>query len=160
MVNGQVEVNRRCPKCRRADVEWIRVPRYSSQYLYEGATYVVEVANLDLRQCTDPSCGSRMLDENADSILDSAAREVIGLLQPRLIAENRERLGFSRRELANAIGIEEAVLELYETGGQLTPRAMDRLLRKMFEYPEVRRVYGLDTVSLRNGLPATTSAVA
>ena len=141
-------------------MEWIRLPSYESTYAYEGNEYAVEVKDLELRRCTASSCGAMMLDDATEEILDNAARQRIGILQPLEIIESRKKLGLSRRALADAIGIDEDSIELYETGGQLTPRAIDRLLRKIFENPEVRKAYGLEPGAVGSVIPAPTTAVA
>lgn len=99
-----------------------------------------------------------MLDDKAMTLLDNAIRDKLGLLQPTQIVANRLRLGLSRCELAKAIGILEPMLELYESGC-LTPRAIDRLLRKIFENPEVRKAYGIEP-AIHNETPSPTTAVA
>ena len=159
MAEEMKTVSRRCPTCRRAEVEWIQVPRYVGRYAYEGSVESVEVRNFKLRRCTDVACSATMLDDAGRQQLDDAARDQLGLLQPAQIVANRKRLGLSRCQLAEAIGIIEPMLELYESGC-LTPRAIDRLLRKIFEYPEVRRAYGLEAADLRNETPSPTTAVA
>jgi putative zinc finger/helix-turn-helix YgiT family protein len=74
----------------------------------------------------------------ANDQIDDALRELVGLLTPDDIRQHREALGLTQRQLANQLGIAEATLSRWETGGQIQQQAMDNLLRVFYTIGDVR----------------------
>src|SRR5215211_6102310 len=103
MTKPDQPTTRRCPTCRRADRVRVRLPRYSCEYHHDGRTHTIAVTDLDVWQCTDPQCAEIVLDREALRTLDRACRDQLGLLQPEMIGEQREKLRLSPHDLARAL---------------------------------------------------------
>jgi putative zinc finger/helix-turn-helix YgiT family protein len=125
----------KCGHCREKAV-YRSTMEYRTEIAYDGRTYTVTVPDLEVPRCQ--KCGTLILDSPANRRIDDTFRQQLGLLQPEEIRRNRERLNLTQRELAARLGIAEATLSRWETGGQFQQRSLDRLLRLYFEMPEVR----------------------
>lgn len=110
--------------------------RYITCIKHDGASYQVEVDDLRAPRCA--ACGEIVITTDVDEQLRAALRAKIGLLTPDQIRENRVGLGKTQKELAAHLGAAEATVSRWETGGLIQSRAMDRLLRVYFAFPEVR----------------------
>jgi putative zinc finger/helix-turn-helix YgiT family protein len=58
-----------------------------------------------------------------------------GRLAEADIRQGREKLGLTQRESADLLGVGEATISRWETGGQIQQRAMDRFLRVCLASP-------------------------
>ncbi len=79
-----------------------------------------------------------VLTDAANRRITDTFRDQLGLLKPAQIRSNRETLGLTQKQLAGLLGIAEATLSRWETGGQIQQRSLDKLLRLFFLLPEVR----------------------
>ncbi len=109
---------------------------YTTEVVHDGCSYKVIVPTLRVFRCRN--CGEGVLDTVANRQIDSAFRRTAGLLTPEEIRSNREALGLEQKELAARLGVPEAILSRWETGGQIQQRSLDKLLRLFFDLPEVR----------------------
>ena len=152
---------RRCGVCRRAEMKLICLPEYSMAYADDDSIHSIHVANFRVWQCTNPDCASIRIDNEGSQTLDNACRDQLLLLQPESIREQREKLGLTRTALAQALRIDEEALARYETGGQIQPGSVDKLLRLFFALPEVRREVGAEPNRVRGeaGLHQETTPV-
>jgi putative zinc finger/helix-turn-helix YgiT family protein len=141
----------KCDQCRRRTVKPATVD-YSVSIEHDGRTFEVAVTQLQAARCE--ACGEIVLDDEANERISKTFRAQLGLLTPAQIRQNRERLGLSAQQLANALGIAEASLSRLETGGQIQPRALDRLLRLYFGCEQVRTVLA-DEAQLASLVAAT-----
>jgi putative zinc finger/helix-turn-helix YgiT family protein len=116
---------------------------YSVTIEHDGRSYEVEVPELQVARCE--ACGEVVLDDEANERISDAVRAQLGLLAPAQIRQNRERLGLTNQQLASALGIGEANLARLESGGQIQPRALDRLLRLYFGVEQVRTLLSDET---------------
>lgn len=140
----------KCPNCRQRALSPVTLAAYTMKGEHDGRDYDVTVRNLTALKCSD--CGTLVLDDAADDRLSEALRAEIGLLRPDEIRSNREALGLTQKELAAFLQIAESTLSRWETGAQMQQRCMDRLLRCVFDVPEVRRYLGIPTKSGRLAL--------
>ena len=146
----------KCGQCGQRTVIQSTVP-YSVEMEHDGRSYTIEIPALDAPRCQQ--CGEIVLDDAANHQISNAFRQHLGLLTPEQIRRNRESLSKTQRELAAALGIAEATLSRWETGGQIQQRAMDRLLRLFFAMPAVRNALA-DNSSLSSfGASATPESV-
>lgn len=127
----------KCGRCRQRAVKPAIVD-YSTTIEQDGRTYEVAVPQLPVARCE--TCGDIVLDDEANERISETFRALLALLTPAQIRQNRERLGLSPQQLADALGIAEAALSRLEAGGQIQPRALDRLLRLYFGCEQVRTV--------------------
>ena len=127
---------RDCPNCRRKEVVLAIVP-YSLQVKYEGKLYTVDIPALETPRCK--SCEQVVFGVSVEKQINTAERTLLRLLQPAEIREGRERLGLSRDELSDRLGVSEPVLADWEDDISIQPRTADKLLRMFFAFPEVRR---------------------
>lgn len=111
---------------------------YSTSFEHDGRTDEISVSQLKAARCEN--CGETVLDDEANQQISAAIRAHLGLLSPDQIRQHREHLGIERGELASALGIAEASLSRLESGGQIQPRTVDRLLRLYFGSEQVRTV--------------------
>lgn len=125
----------KCPTCRERSIVRTVVP-YTVDCAHDGRTYQVHIADLTVPCCE--KCGDMIFDTPATLRIDQALREQIGLLSPEQIRRNREALGLTQEQLATNLGIAAATISRWESGHQIQQRAMDRLLRLYFAYPNVR----------------------
>jgi putative zinc finger/helix-turn-helix YgiT family protein len=125
----------KCGNCRERAVNLATVA-YTVEEDHDGRTYTVTVPDLQTPRCD--RCGELVLDDAANRQISAALRQQLGLLTPQEIRQGREALGLTQRQMANQLGIAEATLSRWETGGQIQQRALDRLLRLFFTFAEVR----------------------
>jgi len=76
----------------------------------------------------------------ADEQISAALRSHLGLLTPAEIRRALRTLGMQQKTLAACLGIAEATLSRWLSGGLIQSRAMDNLLRVYFGIPAVREV--------------------
>ncbi len=107
---------------------------------HDGRTYSVEVPDLAAARCEN--CGELVLDDAANEQISLAFRQRLGLLTPQEIRGKRESLGLTQKQLASRLGIADATLSRWETGGQIQQRALDKLMRLYFSMSEVRDATG------------------
>lgn len=126
----------KCARCGARAVE-PAVLSYSTDMEHDGRLYSVRVPSLGAPRCG--KCGEIVLDVAANRQISEALRRQVGLLSPSVIRENREALALSQKEMASRLGIAEATLSRWETGGQIQQRALDKLLRLFFGMPSARK---------------------
>jgi len=126
----------KCGHCRQRAVR-PAVVSYTCEADHDGRAYTVTVPELNVPRCGN--CGELVLDSAANRQITESFRQQLGLLTPEQIRRNRESLGLTQRELAGLLGIAEATLSRWETGGQIQQRALDRLLRLYFSSASVRK---------------------
>jgi putative zinc finger/helix-turn-helix YgiT family protein len=125
----------KCVRCGERLVEPDRFP-YTTEFLHNDRVYVVTIPDLEAPRCRN--CGAIVLTDAANDRIDTAFRAQAQLLQPEEIRRQREALGVTQAELAAHMGVSEATVARWETGGQIQPHALDRLLRVYFEFPPAR----------------------
>lgn len=103
---------------------------------HDGRFYTVDVPSLKTPRCRN--CLEIVLDDAANLQISDSFRRQLGVLAPEQIRKDRERLRRTQGELAAMLGVAEATLSRWESGGQIQQIAMDRLLRLCFAFPEVR----------------------
>lgn len=131
----------KCGYCRERAVE-PAIISYTTEADYDGRTYTVMVPNLKVPRCQ--KCERLFFDSAACQQITDSLRQHLGLLTPEQIRRNREALGLTQRELASHLGIAEATVSRWETGGQMQQRALDRLLRLYFGRASVRETLADD----------------
>ena len=127
----------KCSECRQQAVQ-PKTIAYTTRIEHDARTYEVSLPDLDVFQCEN--CGDMILDDLANQRITQALREQANLLTPFEIRSNRERLGFTQKELATRLGIAESTLSRWETGVQIQQRSLDRFLRLFFRLKEVREL--------------------
>jgi putative zinc finger/helix-turn-helix YgiT family protein len=110
------------------------VVSYTTTIEHDGRTYSITVPDLEIPRCS--KCGAMVRDDASNRRISDALRQQIGLLTPEQIRQNRDALDLSQKQLSGMLGIAESTLSRWETGAQIQQRAMDRLLRLFFEFPE------------------------
>lgn len=111
---------------------------YQCEMAHDGRVYLVEVPNLTVPRCGH--CRELVFNYVADDQVRDALRSQLRLLTPEQIRAGRTGLDLSQKELAERLGVAEATISRWETGGQIQSRALDNLLRVYFAVPEVRSV--------------------
>jgi len=127
----------RCSHCRAKEVYAAVVP-YTARVNHDGRIYELEIPALDVAQCR--ACGEFVLDDVADEQISKALRSHLGLLTPTEIRRALRTLGMEQKTLAACLGIAEATLSRWVSGGLIQSRAMDNLLRVCFGIPAVREI--------------------
>src|SRR5262245_59599655 len=113
----------KCRKCRRTAVSPVTVD-YTADMEHDGRKYTVTVPQLRVLECAE--CHARLLPDESYLKLDEELRKQAGLLLPAQIRSNRERHNLTQKQLAALVGIAEATLSRWETGGQIQQRSLDR----------------------------------
>ncbi len=75
------------------------------------------------------ACGELVFDDHADEQISEALRKHLGLLTPEQIRLALRALGMPQKTLAASLGIAEATLSRWMSGGLIQSRAMDNLMR-------------------------------
>ena len=138
----------KCLHCRQEAVVPARVS-YSTEVEHDGRTYAVNVPDLEMPRCE--KCGELVRDDAANRRITAELRCNIGLLSPEQIRDNRETLGLTQKQLAKRLGIADATLSRWETGLQIQQRALDKLLRLYFAFPEARSALADEKSAARLG---------
>src|ERR1700736_175281 len=123
---------KRCGKCGQKRMHLAAVP-YTTTIEHDGRAYRVEIPALTMPQCGN--CQAISIDDEADQQISAAFRREARLLAPEEIRQGREKLGLTQKQFANLLGVGEATVSRWETGGQIQQRAMDRFLRVCFASP-------------------------
>jgi putative zinc finger/helix-turn-helix YgiT family protein len=128
---------------------------YQTEVTHDGRTYLLNLPALHVLRCG--SCGSIVLDDEADEKISDALRAAAGLLSPEEIRRGREALGLTQKQLAHYLQVGESTLSRWETGGQIQQRSLDRLMRTFFHVPEARRFLE-ETAPVLPGFNQSTAA--
>jgi len=96
----------------------------------DGTTRTVMVKVPALR---DPDDGEIYLGADAIAILDKAKARHMGVLAPQELAELRQRLGLTQKEIAEVLQIGEKTWSRWETGREIVSRSLNVLLRAVYE---------------------------
>lgn len=110
---------------------------YSLTVDHDGCSCEVTVRGVQVPTCS--RCGEAIVTDDLSRRVSAELRRAVDLLSPETIRERREGLGLTRPQLAAALRVAEAMLQRWETGMQLQPRALDLLLRLYFDSADVRR---------------------
>jgi len=81
----------------------------------------------------DPKDGEIYLGVDAAAILDKAKARHMGVLAPQELAELRQRLGLTQKEIAEVLQIGEKTWSRWETGREIVSRSLNVLLRAVYE---------------------------
>ncbi len=109
----------------------MELKRYEKEVTFKGERLVVKVGSYVCPVCGLELTDAKLARENQRAIAD-AYRKRVGLLTSQEIVEGRKRLGLSQKDMAIKLGIGEASVKRWELGAIQT-RAMDRLMRQLFE---------------------------
>jgi len=131
----------KCGVCRERAVSRDVLPVYETEMEHDGRKYSVAVLNFEVLRCA--SCGTIILDDPAEERLHETFLDKIGLLHPSAIRKERDALGLTQKQLANALEISESTLSRWETGTQIQQRCMDKILRAFFALPTLRKFWGV-----------------
>jgi putative zinc finger/helix-turn-helix YgiT family protein len=126
-----------CIECKQKEI-YPQETDYTTTIKYDGAEYTIRVPDLAIPTCRH--CGEQSFTVGTGDRIADAIREKVGLLTPQEIQAGRNRLEVSQSEMANRLGVDEAMLSRWEEGMVLQPRAMDNLLRVYFESEEARSI--------------------
>lgn len=96
----------------------------------DGTTRTVMVKVPALR---DPEDGEIYFGTDASVILDKAKARHMGVLAPQELAELRQRLGLTQKEIAAVLQIGEKTWSRWETGREIVSRSLNVLLRAVYE---------------------------
>lgn len=136
-----------CRNCRQMRVEPQRVD-YQDSVRYDDHLVSYLARDIEIPICQN--CGEKVFTEKVDSQLCEALQRHLQLLTPSQIREGIGRLGISRKEVADRLGIAEDLLWRWAHGFSIQSRAMDNLLRLFFQIPEVRTA--LSTPAIESSL--------
>jgi DNA-binding transcriptional regulator YiaG len=81
----------------------------------------------------DPKDGEIYFGVEASEILDKAKARHMGVLAPQELAELRQRLGLTQKEIAEVLQIGEKTWSRWETGREIVSRSLNVLLRAVYE---------------------------
>jgi hypothetical protein len=125
----------RCRQCRQEKVFLARID-YTCDINYDGRLVSITTRDVELPVCSN--CGEKVFTEKVDDQINVAMRSQLKLLAPEDIRGGISRLGVSRKEVADRLGVAEDLLWRWANGFSIQSRAMDNLLRLFFQLPEVR----------------------
>lgn len=153
----------RCDACGTRQVK-----RHSRPYEYvvhydKANPKTIRVDDLDVIECLNPQCSADspdhalILDDAALSRLSVETYRQLGLLTPDEIRAGRRKLGMKQSEFQKLLGLGGNTLSRWEKGRYYQSRAMDLLMRLMFDCEAAREFAtsrsGDETVSPVTSLP-------
>jgi putative zinc finger/helix-turn-helix YgiT family protein len=130
-------LDEQCPVCLTRSVR-PEVIAYTAKVKHDGVLHAIEIPALEVPRCH--SCGELIFDDHVDDQINAALRSYLNLLTPSQIQAARETLQFTQAQLAEKLGVAEAMISRWETGALIPSRAMDNLMRVYFAVPQVRQV--------------------
>ena len=95
-----------------------------------------------------------------DSQLCEAMQIHLHLLTPVQIREGISKLGLSRKEVADRLGVAEELLWRWMHGFSIQSRAMDNLLRLFLQFPEVRTALSTPAIEMSLDVIPTTNVLS
>ncbi|HYV39424.1 MAG TPA: type II TA system antitoxin MqsA family protein [Gemmataceae bacterium] len=147
----------KCRNCGKIAVH-PAVVTYEVDIEYEGKAYHVVTEKLPAPQCRE--CHSIYPDAQANRLITAEFRRQARILSPGQIRQDRESLGLTQKQLANALGCAEATISRWETGSQIQQRSSDNFLRVFFGIPAAREALTDDARLQRLGFVATSAQLA
>ena len=125
----------RCRHCGKQEVD-MATTEYNAEVRHDGRLYTFTISDLELPVCRE--CGERVFTEKVDAQVNDALRVHLNLLTPAQIRDAIKRVGMSQKDVARRLGIAEATLSRWLNETQIQSRAMDKLLRAFFAFPQLR----------------------
>lgn len=126
-----------CPICGYNE---IKEKSITETFEYKGKT--TEIKDYIVFEC--PDCGESFVDsktiKNTEKIIRDFQRKVDGLLTSDEIKKIRKSLGFTQKDLGTILGGGEKSFARYESGKVTQSKAMDNLIRIIFNMPEAIEV--------------------
>ena len=145
-----------CPECLQLAVRPVTIA-YKARLKHDGIEYIIDIPDLQIPKCGN--CGELLFTNQVDDQIWQALRGELGLLAPSSIRAVRKDLGLSQSQLAKQLGVAVATVSRWETGALIQSRAMDKLLRLYFTFPEVRAALASGSLGSNPGTEDTKTAV-
>lgn len=136
----------RCRHCGKSKVV-LSTTKYTAEVAHDGRLHTFSIPDLKLPVCQ--ACDEMVFTEDADRQVNDALHLHLNLLTPGQMREAIERVGLSQKEVARRLGIAEATLSRWLNETQIQSRAMDKLLRVFFAFPQVRSALSAESQDLR-----------
>jgi putative zinc finger/helix-turn-helix YgiT family protein len=127
----------RCPICCKGEVTPQEIS-YTAEVNHDGDLHKLVLPRLTIPKCS--ACGQLLFTDRVDEQINEALRTHLRLLRPEQIEVGRKALSLTQGELAEKLGVAEAVVARWETGALIQSRTVDNLLRVYFALPAVRAV--------------------
>jgi DNA-binding transcriptional regulator YiaG len=134
-----------CRHCWQEKVFAARID-YTCDINYDGRLVTVTTNDLEIPICSN--CGEKVFTEKVDDQINIALRSQLQLLTPLQIREGISKLGLSRKEVADRLGVAEDLLWRWMHGFSIQSRAMDNLLRLFLQLPEVRTALSTPAIEM------------
>jgi len=147
----------RCRNCRQMSVVPQRID-YQDTVRYDDHLVSYLARDIEIPICRN--CGEKVFTERVDSQLCEALQRHLNLLTPAQIREGISRLGLSRKEVADRLGVAEDLLWRWAHGFSIQSRAMDNLLRLFFQLPEVRTALSTPAIETSLDMIPTPNAMS
>jgi DNA-binding transcriptional regulator YiaG len=113
---------------------------YVAHKSHDGRIHTLRIPRLHVLGCG--RCGELLFDLDADAQISAALRDKLRLLAPDEIRRRIESLGLTQKAFAARLGIAPETLSRWVSGALIQTRAMDNLMRVVFDVPRVREVLG------------------
>lgn len=146
-----------CRQCRQESVIPARID-YACEINFDGQLVTVTTRDLEIPICSN--CGEKVFTENVDDQINIALRSQLNLLAPAEIRDSISKLGLSRKEVADRLGISEDLLWRWAHGFAIQSRAMDNLLRVFLQVPEVRTVLSVPAIESTMNIGSAPNALS
>jgi len=124
-----------CLHCETKTVKPV-VENYSIEVPYEGKLYAVCVQKAEIPTCS--RCGRKVLTDQVNRQISAALREKLELLTPEEITKNIDALNMSQKDVAALLRIAPETISRWIHGSVIQSRAMDTVLRLLFNVPAAR----------------------
>ena len=120
--------------------------------VFEYKERSLEIENYVIYECLE--CGESIVDDaslrNAEKLIKDFQREVDGLLTSKEIIKIRKALGFTQENFGLILGGGRKAFARYESCSVTQSKAMDNLLRIVFEKPEALKIIDQNNCANRN----------
>jgi putative zinc finger/helix-turn-helix YgiT family protein len=104
---------------------------YATTEIHDGQSYMICIPDLEIPTCRN--CGEQLITTKVDDRINAALRARAGLLTPQDIKSKRNEIALSLKGVAEKLGVSEETVMRWEEGAIIQSRAIDNLLRSLFD---------------------------
>lgn len=116
---------------------------------HDGRLHTLDIPELNLFRCS--ACGAEIHNTTVDDQISDALRTQLRLLTPAQIRNGISGLGVRIQDLAEQLGVEDALIQSWLSGERIQSCVADRLLRAYFGSPATRDALLAATIDLDFG---------
>ena len=122
-----------CGNCTQKKVQPV-IGDYATQFKHDGKLYDIVLSQVEIPTCQN--CGTVQTGIEFGDKVTKALREIVDLLAPNEIKQQRTALNLNQEQLGDCIGAAKESISRWETGALIQSVSTDKLLRMFFKHPD------------------------